>query len=200
MKKVLKFKFCDLAHSHSPPSHNHPPPLNKNQMASFTAFTERPPDVPKPSQLSPGASKPSSRHHHHPSTSRSKGRPDGRKPSRTTTSSKPTTSNPTTTTTTTTTTTNDPSPSTTTQPAIPLIFSLSEPVDVAHPAIAAKNNEIVTSLESQASKWMATIDAVSQRVRAAPQIEIECSVQNLPLAELEFWEQRTRQLEVRRGS
>ena len=170
-------------------------------MASFTAFTERPPDVPKPSQLSPGASKPSSRHHHHPSTSRSKGRPDGRKSSRTTTStststsSKPTTSNPTTTTTT---TSNESSPSTTTQPAaIPLIFSLSEPVDVAHPSIAAKNNEIVTSLESQASKWMSTIDAVSQRVRAAPQIEIECSVQNLPLAELEFWEQRTRQLEVR---
>jgi hypothetical protein len=78
---------------------------------------------------------------------------------------------------------------------IPLIFSLSEPVDVAHPSVSAQNPALVQSLESQATEWMQTIDLVSKRVRSAPAVHQSCSVKDLPLAELNFWKLRTSQLE-----
>jgi hypothetical protein len=78
---------------------------------------------------------------------------------------------------------------------MPLIFSLSEPVDVAHPAVSAQDPALVQSLETQALNWMTTIQDVSNRVRAAPAVHTSCSVKELPLAELEFWKVRTRQLE-----
>ena len=77
----------------------------------------------------------------------------------------------------------------------PLLFSLSEPVDVGDPASCAGDPALVASLETQASAWVRVVDRVSRRVREAPPVHAATLVKDLPLAELRFWEQRTRQLE-----
>ena len=77
----------------------------------------------------------------------------------------------------------------------PLLFSLSEPVDVGDPEKSATDPALVALLEMQATEWVAVVDRVSQRVHTAPPVHADTLVKDLPLAELRFWEQRTRQLE-----
>ena len=165
-------------------------------MSSFVGL-ERPPTEPKPSRISPNSKKTTRSH-----GKSTKGNDETNKPGtkKTTTvkvkrfrrrpiktSSKPSENIHPNSTTTTTTATNETN--------IPLIFTLTEPVDVAHPEISSENPALVQSLESQASDWIQTIDQVSARVRSAPAVQTSCSVKDLPLAELKFWSTRTLQLE-----
>ena len=66
----------------------------------------------------------------------------------------------------------------------PLLFSLSEPVDVGDPAVCATDPALVASLETQAADWVRVVERVSQRVREAPPVHAETLVKDLPLAEL----------------